>query len=382
MIQGLPMKIMVVHDPYKPVVKGSVGGEDNLAELEVNQLKNRGHDVLDFRIIDTGFTKKVNQLRAQSYGSTSELLTAINSFNPDVIHTHNLNQRSGYKWMNAVRQPIVSSLHNYRIFCSSSIAWRNGEICTKCLEGSKFNALRYGCGGAVGAINATRHLFWQKNEPQVVKPQLLLVASEIMKKTLEPIIPENKMKILRNPSFEWNGINADQQRSGWLFAGRLVPEKGIIELIENWPNDEYLDIAGDGPLINEIKVLISDKINIRLIGTYPPGDNSIFTKYEGLMFPSSWLEGSPLVVIDSLSTGTPVICTDKSAAKEQIEITGGGVVIKGELSKEKISNAQILIRKDFAKFSELGFKAVKDDFSIKQWINNLESNFTDVISNK
>jgi hypothetical protein len=77
-----------------------------------------------------------------------------------------------------------------------------------------------------------------------------------------------------------------------------------------------------------------------------------------------------------------VICTDKSAAKEQIEITGGGVVIKGELSKEKISNAQRLIRKDFAKFSELGFKAVKNDFSIKKWVNNLESYFTNVISHK
>ena len=49
---------------------------------------------------------------------------------------------------------------------------------------------------------------------------------------------------------------------------------------------------------------------------------------------------------------------------------------------EKISNAQILIRKDFAEFSELGFKAVKNDFSIKKWINNLESYFTNVISFK
>jgi glycosyltransferase involved in cell wall biosynthesis len=380
MIQGLPMKIMVVHDPYKPVVKGSVGGEDNLADLEVSQLNSYGHNVLDFRIIDRGFTKKVNQLRAQSFGSTPDLLTEINSFKPDLIHTHNLNQRSGYRWMNYVRQPIVSSLHNFRVFCSSSIAWRNGEICTKCLKGTKFNAIAYGCGGTVGAINATRHLFWQKDQPQVIKPKLFLVASEIMKKTLEPIISENKMKILRNPSLEWIGKNSDQERKGWLFAGRLVPEKGIIKLIENWPENENLDIAGDGPLINEVKQIIADKINIRLIGTYPPGDNSIFTKYEGLMFPSSWLEGSPLVVIDSLSTGTPVICTDQSAAKEQIEITGGGVVIKGGLSKEKISDAQLRIRKDFTIFSELGSKAVRNDFSIRKWVNDLELYFSEALA--
>jgi len=196
----------------------------------------------------------------------------------------------------------------------------------------------------------------------------------------EPIISENKMKILRNPSLEWIGKNSDQERKGWLFAGRLVPEKGIIKLIENWPENENLDIAGDGPLINEVKQIISDKINIRLIGTYPPGDNTIFTKYEGLMFPSSWLEGSPLVVIDSLSTGTPVICTDQSAAKEQIEITGGGVVIKGGLSKEKISDAQLRIRKDFTILSELGSKAVRNDFSIKKWVSDLELYFSEALA--
>jgi hypothetical protein len=43
------MKIMVLHDPYKPIQLGSLGGEDNLVQLEIDSLKTLGHEVFDFR---------------------------------------------------------------------------------------------------------------------------------------------------------------------------------------------------------------------------------------------------------------------------------------------------------------------------------------------
>ena len=46
-----------------------------------------------------------------------------------------------------------------------------------------------------------------------------------------------------------------------------------------WPDSESLDIAGDGPLRSEIERKIQGKSSIRLIGTYPPGDNSILSNY-------------------------------------------------------------------------------------------------------
>jgi hypothetical protein len=47
------MKIGLVHDPYSPISLGSVGGEDNLVELEVSLLEARGHEVKRImRILD------------------------------------------------------------------------------------------------------------------------------------------------------------------------------------------------------------------------------------------------------------------------------------------------------------------------------------------
>ena len=62
------MKILLLHDPYLPVTTGAVGGEDNLAKLELETISKMGHEVIDGRVIDNGISKKLNQLRAQSIG--------------------------------------------------------------------------------------------------------------------------------------------------------------------------------------------------------------------------------------------------------------------------------------------------------------------------
>jgi len=85
------MRILVLHDPYLPVTTGAVGGEDNLAKLEIETLSKRGHEVIDGRLMDNGIGKKLNQLRAQTIGSNPDVIEKIRDTNPDVIHTHNLN---------------------------------------------------------------------------------------------------------------------------------------------------------------------------------------------------------------------------------------------------------------------------------------------------
>ena len=46
-IQDWKVKVLVLHDPYRPIESGSVGGEDNLANLEIKVLSNLGHEVID-----------------------------------------------------------------------------------------------------------------------------------------------------------------------------------------------------------------------------------------------------------------------------------------------------------------------------------------------
>jgi glycosyltransferase involved in cell wall biosynthesis len=162
---------------------------------------------------------------------------------------------------------------------------------------------------------------------------LFLTASEMMNQALSPLIPLKKMRILRNPGLAiTHAPKKSSPRNGWLFAGRFVDEKGIIELINAWPKSETLHIAGSGPLQAEIESRIAHRPEIKLIGTFPPGTADLYHHYEGLIFPSTWLEGSPLVIADALSTGTPVIAMGSSASKEQVEVSKAGVVIPEDLT--------------------------------------------------
>jgi glycosyltransferase involved in cell wall biosynthesis len=374
------MKIFMIHDPYSSIKEGSVAGEDNLAELQIKVLIELGHDVFDSRVVDFGLKHKKNQLIAQATGASVDIIKNINRFKPDVIHTLNLSQRTGYGWMRKTVIPIASSIHNFRLFCPSSIAWRDGKVCTKCLDSSAINAIKYGCAGKIGALNSVRHLVFQRDYPQVNIPKMFLLASEKMRNVFSRIIPESKLAILPTPSSTTNvRISSESKRSGWLFSGRLTQEKGIIELINSWPDDENLHIAGNGPLKEVVANLIRDKKNVKLVGTYSPGDHSIFLKYEGLIFPSTWLEGSPLVVMECLGTGTPVICTSFSSASEQVRGVNGGVVIYGDLTKLNIIEAMQKIRMNFDFFSSNARSRTKDKYSIGSWGLSFERLLTKTI---
>ncbi len=373
------MRVLLLHDPYKPIVAGSIGGEDNLVQVEINTLLALGHEVIDGRKFDPGWRRKPNQIRAQMYGSHRSVLELIEDSSPDVIHTHNLNQRSGYAWMKSTKTPIISSIHNYRLFCPISIAWRNGAACTECRDTSAIKAVVHRCDGLRGTINAARHLVFQRDYPQLHIPKILVISSEMMWKELAPIVDDSKFRLLRNPAVL---IDRDDSnfRKGWIFAGRFVEEKGVINLIRNWPSDEILHLAGDGPLKELIVREISTKPNITLIGTYPPGENKIFSKYEGMFFPSTWFEGSPLVVVDCLGAGTPVICTSDSGAKEQVSISDAGYIIEGGLTTEAIRKAQSELRANFEKLSENARHSIQTTFSIGNWGSQLEKILTEAIS--
>jgi len=374
------MRILLLHDPYLPVTMGAVGGEDNVAKLEIETISRRGHEVIDGRLMDSGIGKKLNQLRAQTIGSNPDVIEKIRATNPDVIHTHNLNQRSGYSWMSQNNIPVVSSIHNYRLFCPSSIAYRSGHHCLECRDNGAIKAIQNRCDGVRGTLNASRHLVFQRTNPQISIPAMFLISSNLMEKVLDPIIPKNKFRLLRNPGTIPAHLTSSKEiRKGWIFAGRLIEEKGILDLITNWPESEKLDIAGDGPLRESISELIAEKSNIQLIGTYPPGENSIFSKYEGLIFPSKWFEGSPLVTMECLATGTPIICTDQSGASEQVGESKGGVVIAGALSTNKLVEAQANIRANFDLYSRNAIAAISGEFSVETWGRKLEGYLKEAI---
>jgi glycosyltransferase involved in cell wall biosynthesis len=127
-----------------------------------------------------------------------------------------------------------------------------------------------------------------------------------------------------------------------LFVGRLGIEKGILEVIEAWPESESLDIVGDGPLANKVASL--SRSNINYLG--PMQHDSVveaMSKYSALVVPSLWTESAPMVVVEALSTGLPIVSLRDNVVGDAITRLQIGVVIEA-LNSADISNALKEIR--------------------------------------
>lgn len=112
-----------------------------------------------------------------------------------------------------------------------------------------------------------------------------------------------------------------------LFVGRLVEEKGVLELIKAsnlWNNHISLMIAGNGPLGSYIKKVSFKNKRIKFIGRIDQNDLPLYYSVaDVLIVPSTHEEGFGRVILESLACGTPVIGSSRGAIPEAMNETVG-----------------------------------------------------------
>jgi glycosyltransferase involved in cell wall biosynthesis len=360
-----------VHDLYANIEQGSVGGEDNIAQIEIMELEKLGHEVVPVLRIQKGMVRKYNQTRSHILGLGESPLPKLIRDKVDVVHTHNLNQISGYNWIKNSPVPVVSSLHNFRSFCSVSIAWRDGNNCFECLQIGSMSAIRNRCGGFRGLTGSLRHTFFQRGLNQLHDPTSIIVTNNFTLNLLKSYVKH--IELLPNPGLPGSERENINRHRRWLFAGRFVEEKNLQYLIRNFPKEHQLDIAGNGPLLQEILKEINLHPNIKYIGTFHPSDRGIYKEYSGLIFCSNWVEGSPLVIADAISNGTPVIVSAGSSAIEQVNRTGCGVIISRDFNVDELRSAMSLIEKEGEALRAKCQNEGAEILSTQRWATKLET---------
>ena len=90
-----------------------------------------------------------------------------------------------------------------------------------------------------------------------------------------------------------------------LFVGDLIEDKGVGDLLADRGVDFRLHFAGGGPLEKEIPAVDG----CELLGTLSPEELAHWYRAADLLVLPSHSEGSPLVVMEALSCGTPVLAT-------------------------------------------------------------------------
>jgi glycosyltransferase involved in cell wall biosynthesis len=98
-----------------------------------------------------------------------------------------------------------------------------------------------------------------------------------------------------------------------LLPSRLAPEKNIVGLLkaisEDWPKGLRLLIAGDGPLYHHIAELIKQTDRVKMLGYQDTERMVELFAISDLVILPSLRDPNPLVIIEALWAGLPVLAS-------------------------------------------------------------------------
>ena len=324
------MKILFIHNRYK-----QYGGEDVAVELETSILVRRGHDVrtifFDNKPIK-GFFSKIGAAFGSVYNfsSAKQVSEIIEQFKPDIIHIHNLFFIASPSILYAASKyniPVVLTLHNYRLICANALLMREGEVCELCINKKlPYSGIRYKCyrnssveSAVVTSITGIHKFLntWKKKIHTYITLNEFS-RSKLLHSSLE--ISENKM--ITKPNFVPDPGEGNMQRENFfLFAGRVVKEKGVHVLAKAFatmPGNKII-IIGDGPELKSLQNEFKDFPNITFTGQMEKQKvNEYMKRCKAFICPSIWYEGAPLTIIEAFATGTPVIASRLGSMAESI----------------------------------------------------------------
>lgn len=164
--------------------------------------------------------------------------------------------------------------------------------------------------------------------------------------------------VIHNPKSFVSDIKSPLTSKKFLAAGRFNVQKGFDLLIESYKlfcekNKEWnLVIVGEGEEKSKIEKLIK-KYNLENrveIHGFTNKINEYFLESSVLLLPSRW-EGMPMIVLESLEMGVPIVSYDITAATQIITDNREGIIVPKynveEFAKamEKISESDILRNK-------------------------------------
>ena len=331
------MHILQVHNSYR-----QRGGEDAVVAADAQLLGSAGHDVTQYIVPNpVGSIETIMRLGFSLWNPAAgrRFRSQLQAARPDVVHIHNtwfsITPSAAYEARRA-RVPVVMTLHNYRLGCATGQFFRDGTHCTDCLNGSALNGLLHRCyqdsfaASAFAAGNTGIHRklgTWTKNV------DLFLCLTEFAKaRFIEAGIPEDKLRVRHNcvGDPDERAVPASKSRQ-FAYIGRLASEKGVRGLLEAWRlaglQDYELLVVGDGP---EREALEAMRVpGVRFTG--PVEREAVLETLRSvrcLVLPSLWFEGEPMIVIEALAVGTPVLASDVGGIPELLGHGSAGWLTK------------------------------------------------------
>ena len=241
---------------------------------------------------------------------------------PDVVHHHNI-FFLGYDILK--KQENYANLytaHDYWLICQRSDLMKYGQ--SVCMQKNCFSCT---------LLSKRLPQIWRDSgdfRDAIEDIDTIIAPSNFMKQILSDRLPV-KANIVNIPNFvppPPAKIKGSGYSDYFLYAGVLERHKGICSLLRAFKKyrnriDAKLIIVGKGTLKDKINEYISkNKLENKVILLGWVSDEMLWALYKdalALVVPSIWPENCPLVALEAISVGTPVVGSDQGGIPEILE---------------------------------------------------------------
>lgn len=325
-----PVRVLVAHNRYQ-----QRGGEDAVVEEDVAMLRARGHEVMLYER-DNHELQQMSKAEAAmqalwSRRTTREVGSMLDDFRPQVLHVHNtfpLISPSVYWAASRRGVPVVQTLHNFRLVCPQGLMLRDGRPCEDCVGRMPWPGVVHGCYRDSRAQTATLATMlaghraagtWQRHITRYIA-----LNSFCRDRFVAGGLPADKIVV--RPNSVDMAAPAATPRQGFLFVGRLAPEKGIAVLADAVARpglQSAVRIAGTGPQAD----LLDGKPRIQALGALPAA--AVYEEMRqalALVLPSIWYENFPRTLVEAYACALPVIASRLGAMASLVEDGSTGLL--------------------------------------------------------
>lgn len=322
------MRILAIHNYYQ-----QRGGEDQCFEDEVNVLTEHGHEVKTYTVHNDSIQGSKLRVAAGSIWSPNayqEVFAQVTEYKPDIVHVMNafpLLSPSVFYAAKKAGAAIVHEVSNYRMFCPGTFLMRDGKHCEACI-GKRFAlpAIVHRCyrqsyvASLTLAMSTYLHRKWKTWDRAV---DLFICPSSAARDLLiQGGLPENRLMVKPNALHADPGAGSGSV-GGFVYVGRLSPEKGLRTLLEVWRLDPALPsltIIGSGPDAELIRKASETDSRIVLLGKMPLEKLlAVVGEAHALIMPSVWNETFGRTTVEAFAKGTPVVGSRIGGTAELID---------------------------------------------------------------
>jgi glycosyltransferase involved in cell wall biosynthesis len=285
-------------------------------------LAQNGHEpqllMKSSRTLENSIVKRMNAFWGGVYNIRSyyEIRRLLKNDRPDLVHIHGVYPMFSPSVLVACHRagvPVVMTVHNHNLTCPTWYHLYKGRVCEDCVGGHEYQCVLKNCRNnilestayALRSGVARRFRLFHDNV------SLFIALTPFAKaKLMLAGFRENQIVIVPNPASVNESAANSSEGKYVAFAGRLSPEKGLDTLLAAAAQmpDVPFKVAGDGPILSELKARAPR--NVEFLGKIGSDElPKFYGKARLLVVPSVWFEQFPMVVLEAMARGLPVIAS-------------------------------------------------------------------------